>query len=223
MGSLTASLPKPMLPVAGKPLLEHVLERLIGGGIESVLLVVGYRREMIENYFRSYRIPITFAVQERIEGTARATALGRDFAADEPVLLTFGDILCSADGYRAMIDRFTSDEEAAGVLGVRHVDDPWQGAAVYEENGIVRRIIEKPPKGTSTTSWNSAGLYVFDSELFDYLDKVQLSSRGEYELTSAIGDMLADGRRLLLHPVTGQWRDVGRPEDLEEVERWLQL
>lgn len=221
MGSLTASLPKPMLPVAGKPLLEHVLDRLIEGGIESVLLVVGYRRELIENHFASYRIPIKFAVQERIEGTARATALGREFAAGEPVLLTFGDILCSSDDYRAMIDRFASDERAAGVLGVRQVEDPWQGAAVYEENGIVRRIIEKPPRGTSTTNWNSAGLYVFDRELFDYLDKVQLSSRGEYELTSAIDNMLTDGRRLLLHPVTGQWRDVGRPEDLQEVEQWL--
>ena len=219
MGSLTADIPKPMLQVAGKPLLEHILDGLREAGIERVCLVVGYRREMIQEHFAGYPLKIEYRVQEKLEGTARAVGLGRDFAGDEPCLVTFGDIVCEPEDYRGMMNRFASG--AAGVLGAKWVDDPFQGAAIYEQDGVVTRIREKPPKGTSTTHWNSAGLYVFAPEFFGFNDRVGISPRGEYELTSAVEDMIAAGRRLLLYGIRGDWRDVGRPEDLPAVETWL--
>jgi NDP-sugar pyrophosphorylase family protein len=219
MGALTADLPKPMLLAAGKPLLEHILDALREAGIDQVCLVVGYRREMIQEHFAAYPMKIEYRVQEKLEGTARAVALGRDFAGSEPAIVTFGDIVCEARDYQGMIERFRSG--AAGVLGAKWVADPWQGAAIYEQDGVVTRVQEKPPKGTSTTHWNSAGLYVFAPEFFDFNDRVPLSSRGEYELTSAVEDMIGAGRRLLLYGIRGDWRDVGRPEDLPAVEAWL--
>jgi NDP-sugar pyrophosphorylase family protein len=219
MGSLTAEIPKPMLSVAGKPLLEHILDALRDAGIDQVCLVVGYRRETIETHFAGYPMKIQYRVQERLEGTARAVGLGRDFAGTEPALVTFGDIVCEPGDYRGMIERFASG--AAGVLGAKWVEDPWQGAAIYEQDGVVTRIQEKPPKGTSTTHWNSAGLYVFGPEFFVFNDRVPLSPRGEYELTSGIEEMIRAGRRLLLYGIRGDWRDVGRPEDLPAVETWL--
>lgn len=219
MGSLTAEVPKPMLEAAGKPLLEHILEGLREAGVARVCLIVGYRREMIQEYFAAYPMPIEYRVQEKLEGTARAVGLGRDFAGEEPCLVTFGDIVCEPEDYRGLLARF--DEGASGVLGAKWVDDPWQGAAIYERDGVVTHVIEKPPRGTSTTRWNSAGLYVFAPEFFDFNDRVQLSTRGEYELTSAVDDMLRAGKRLLLYGIRGDWRDVGRPEDLPAVEGWL--
>jgi UDP-N-acetylglucosamine diphosphorylase / glucose-1-phosphate thymidylyltransferase / UDP-N-acetylgalactosamine diphosphorylase / glucosamine-1-phosphate N-acetyltransferase / galactosamine-1-phosphate N-acetyltransferase len=219
MGPLTEDIPKPMLPVAGKPLLEHILGGLAEAGITSVLLVVGYRRDLIEKHFASWPVRIEYRVQEKLEGTARAVALGRDFAAGEPCLVTFGDIVCRPGDYRGMVDAFRPG--VAAVVGARWVDDPWQGAAVYADGGEVTRIVEKPARGTSTTNWNSAGLYVFAPEIFDYLDRVGVSSRGEYELTSAVEALIADRKRLVLYGVKGDWRDVGRPEDLPEVEKWL--
>jgi dTDP-glucose pyrophosphorylase len=103
------------------------------------------------------------------------------------------------------------------VVAVKAVDDPWQGAAVYEDHGRVQRIIEKPAKGTSTTQWNSAGFYVLRPVIFDYLARLKPSPRNEYELTSAIEAMLADGLDLRTSPVQGNWRDVGRPEDLAAI------
>ena len=78
----------------------------------------------------------------------------------------------------------------------------------------MQRIIEKPERGTSTTHWNSAGIYVFSPVVFDELDSVPLSPRGEYEATSAITQMLEAGRTLRMFALEGTWMDVGRPEDL---------
>lgn len=211
MGSLTADIPKPMLEAAGRPLLEHILDRMKDAGITRVLLVVGYRREVIQEHFAGYDLDIQYAVQEKLDGTGRAVALGREFAGSDACLVTFGDIVCESSDYRGIVARHRN---ASGVLGAKWVDDPFQGAAIYEDDGVVREIIEKPPKGTSTTHWNSAGLYVFEPEVFDYLDRLEVSPRGEYELTTAIANMIHDGRRMLLYGIEGGWRDVGRPEDL---------
>ncbi|HYO81267.1 MAG TPA: sugar phosphate nucleotidyltransferase [Bryobacteraceae bacterium] len=214
MGTLTADLPNPMLPVDGRPMLEHILERLSKAGIRRVLLVVGYRRETIIEHFAGYEaLDIEYAVQETPTGTGSAVALGREFAGSDPCLLTFGDIICEPTDYAGLVNMFA--ECSHGVLGAKHVDDPWQGAAIYEERGIIQRIVEKPARGTSSTHWNSAGLYVFAPVLFRYLDRLQMSPRGEYELTSAIADMIADGQKLRLYALEGRWRDVGRPEDLQ--------
>lgn len=219
MGDLTAEVPKPMLEAGGKPLLEHILERVAEAGIERVLLVVGYRREVIQEHFAGSGFAIDYVVQEKLEGTGRAVALGREFAGGKPCLLTFGDIVCDVEDYRGMIARL--DEEAVGVAGATWVDDPWQGAAIYETEGVVSRIVEKPAPGTSTTHWNSAGLYVFRAGLFDYLDRLELSPRGEYELTAAVAAIIGDGGRVMLYGLRGRWRDVGRPEDLPVADALL--
>jgi dTDP-glucose pyrophosphorylase len=216
MGHLTEDLPKPMLPLAGKPMIGHILDRLRAAGTRQVLIVTGYRAETIEEHLLDYPMEITFKRQQSINGTATAALLGRDFAGTDPFLLTFGDIICDPEDYDGISQRL--DRMTAAVLGVKHVDDPWQGAAVYEEQGVVNRIIEKPARGTSTTHWNSAGLYAFQPAIFEYMAAVKPSVRGEYELTTAISDLIAAGRKVLIYSVKGGWRDVGRPEDLRAAE-----
>ena len=204
-----------MLPIGDRPMLEHILERLQDAGIRRFLIVVGYQREDIENHFQDSSFDIEFCVQERVNGTGSAALLARNFVSDNPFLLTFGDILCSPAEYIRAMEALT--DTAGGVLAVKAVDDPWQGAAVYADQGRITRIIEKPPKGTSTTPWNSAGFYCFRPIVFQYLESLKPSVRNEYELTSAIDQMLADGLEIRISPVAGEWRDVGRPEDLEAV------
>ncbi len=221
MQGLTEDRPKPMIEVRGKPLLEHILDRLRKAGFGEALVVIGYRGEMIQEHFRDYPMTIAYRRQETIDGTARAALLAREFCGTDPFLLTYGDILTEPDDYAGMAEKLDADGEAAAVVAVKWAGDPWQGAAIYEEQGRVVRIIEKPPKGTSTTRWNSAGSYCFRAEIFDEFERVPLSSRGEYELTSAVEQLLAGGRRVLMHALAGGWRDVGRPSDLDEAERLL--
>ena len=217
MADHTNEMPKAMLSVHGRPMLEHVLDALARSGIEQFLLVVGYRREVIEEWFRDWRLPIEFRVQALPDGTGSAARLGREFAGPDPFVLTFGDILCRSQSYTDHARVLAENPDAAAVLGVRNVDDPWQGAAVYADGNRVTRILEKPPRGTSTTRWNSAGVYAMRPEVFPYLDRLTPSVRGEYELTSIFEMLLQEGRDVRLCPIEGHWRDVGRPEDLEAV------
>lgn len=219
MGGITEDLPKAMLEVRGRPMLEFVLEQMGESGIEEFLLVVGYRRETIESHFRGWPRPIEFCVQEVPNGTASAARLARRFAGHAPFLLTFGDILCEPAAYVRCAQVMAGHPRTMAVLGVRDVDDPWQGAAVYERGGRVTKVIEKPPRGTSTTRWNSAGLYAMQPGVFDYLDRVTPSARNEYELTSIFETMLAEDVEVRISAIEGLWRDVGRPEDLEAVNR----
>jgi dTDP-glucose pyrophosphorylase len=217
MGEITSETPKAMLPVRGKPLLEHVLDGLALAGVERFLIVVGFRREAIENHFRDWRLPVEFHVQDPINGTGAATRLARDFVGTGSFLLALGDILCDPPAYARCGRVLDEHPKTAGVLGVKAVEDPWRAAAVYAENGVITRVIEKPPKGTSTTPWSSAGMWAFRSLVFGYLDRVELSPRGEYELTSIFDVMLADGLELRISSIEGEWTDVGRPEDLAAV------
>lgn len=217
MGSLTEDLPKPMLPVQGRPMLEHVIRGLQSVGLREILLVVGYRRELVEEHFRGFD-GVRFVTQEVVEGTGRAVQLGRDFVDDDSFLLTYGDILTPAANYRGICEMLAA-RDAAAAIGVRHVDDPWQGAAVYADaGGAISRIVEKPPKGASATNWNSAGLYVFAPVIFDEIATAPKSVRGEYEITTAIEQLISHGRRVQLFDMRGYWRDVGRPEDLAAVQ-----
>lgn len=193
-------------------MLLHIFDRLAAAGVEDVKLITGYFAEAMEAAALAHGLPVSFARQEELNGTARAAWLARDWVGDEDFLLTFGDILTEPENYRGMAE---AKRDVEGVLGVRWVDDPWQGAAVYaDEAGRVERIIEKPPPGTSTTRWNSAGVYVFGPEIFREVERVPLSARGEYEFTSAIAQALEAGARMTRYALAGDWLDVGRPEDL---------
>lgn len=214
MKHLTDDLPKPMLLLRGRPILDHICERLGKAGIDRYAMVTGYRAETIEEYFTGRA---DFFRQETTNGTAKATLLAREFVGADDFLMTFGDILAESVDYAAMAHILNSDGAASAVAAVRWVDDPWQGAAVYEENGTVTRIVEKPVQGTSQTHWNSAGIYCFRASVFDELAQVTLSSRGEYELTSAVEKLVERGG-VRMHALTGVWRDIGRPEDLEAAQ-----
>ena len=214
MGSLTEDVPKPMLPLQGKPILRHQIERLEAVGIEQVLLVTGYKAEMVEGHFDRHppaTARIGYRRQPTPDGTGSAALLARDFAGADAFLLTFGDILVDEPVYRALID---SMERFDAVLAVKRVDDPHRGAAVYSDGDRVTRIVEKPPPGESETQWINAGIYGFRAAVFEALARIPLSPRGEYELTDAVSMMIADGAGFGRLPIDGFWKDVGRPEDL---------
>jgi dTDP-glucose pyrophosphorylase len=219
MGAITEEMPKPLLPVRGKPLMEHVMEQLAEAGIRRFLIVVGFQGEQIERHFAKWKLPAEFRLQEPVNGTGSAARLAKEFTGGEPFLLSFGDCLCSAAEYVRCLGILRDNPATAAVLAAKDVADPYLGAAIYEQDGCVTRIIEKPPKGSSATGWGSAGFYGFRPVIFEYLEKLTPSVRNEYEITSAFEMMLADGLELRISPVEGDWRDVGRPEDLMAVNR----
>lgn len=222
MQSLTDDCPKPMLPLAGRPMLAHQLDRFAAAGIARVCIVIGYRGQMVRDYFEAHPpsgVELEYVVQSEQNGTGSAALLARDFGTGGPFLLTFGDILVDPQVYTELFKLAPGAEQ---VLALTEVDDPYRGGAVYVEDGRVTRIVEKPPKGTSTTNFLCAGIYVFDDSVFEALEQLTLSARGEYDLTDAISDTVRAGKCVRYFVVPGFWRDVGRPEDLAPATEYIQ-
>jgi UDP-N-acetylglucosamine diphosphorylase / glucose-1-phosphate thymidylyltransferase / UDP-N-acetylgalactosamine diphosphorylase / glucosamine-1-phosphate N-acetyltransferase / galactosamine-1-phosphate N-acetyltransferase len=224
MKSLTEGVPKPMLPVAGRPLLEWVVEALREAGITRLLIVTGYRAERVEAHFgdgSSFGFAIRYRRQDLQDGTARALLLGREAVNGRPFLLAWGDILTERVNYPRILRTF-ADSGCDVLLGVNWVEDPSRGAAVdVDEHWAIRRIVEKPPPGTAGTHWHNAGIAVFRPLVFEYAERVPRSPRGEYEIPDAIAAMIADGRDVRAFPLEGFWSDVGTPEDLARAQALL--
>ncbi len=221
MQGLTEDCPKPMLPIGDRPMLAHQIERLEQAGVRDILVIVGYKAEMVRDYFAAHPpavAKLSYVVQQKQDGTGSAAMLARAFAGSDPFLMTYGDNIVSSEVYAGLL---AAAEGAEMALSVKHVDDPYQGGAVYTEGDRVTKIIEKPPKGTSTTNWNNAGIYVFGPSIFEALDRIELSPRGEYELTDAVHAIVNAGKRVAWYEIRGFWRDIGRPEDLPEAARRL--
>ena len=214
MKSLTDDCPKPMLPLDGRPMLAHLMDRFASAGVRQACVVIGYRGDMVREYFAANPprgIELHYRVQPDPDGTGSAALLARDFAAGGKFLLSLGDILVNPKVYTEL---FALADGAEMVLALTRVDDPYRGGAVYVQGGRVVKIVEKPPKGTSTTNFLSAGVYVFSDRIFDALAKLTLSPRGEYDLTDAISGAVRDGKLVRCFAVPGFWRDVGRPRDI---------
>ena len=221
MKSLTDDCPKPMLPLAGRPMLAHLMDRLAAAGIRQVCVVIGYRGEMIREYFAANPPPgieLHYAVQSEPTGTGSAALLAKEFAEGDDFLLTFGDILVDPQVYTELL---ALREGAEMVLALTYVEDPYRGGAVYVEDGRVTRIVEKPPKGASTTNFLCAGVYLFKSRVFRALENLTPSAREEYDLTDAISGAVRRRQTVRYMEVPGFWRDVGRPEDLQPASDYI--
>lgn len=225
MGALTATMPKPLLPLRGRAIIEHILAGFRSAGVEEIVIVVGYRGEQIEAALADgsrLGLRLYYRRQPRADGTARAVLLARDVVGDEPFLLSWGDIVIDFGEYAALGREFQA-RPCDLLLSLNHVDDPWRGGAVYVDDDYrVTRLIEKPEPGTSTTHWNNAGLFIHTRLVFEYAERMQPSARGEYELPQAIAAMIAAGCRVQAYPLRGYWSDLGTPEDLAQAERDFQ-
>jgi len=225
MGDLTRDLPKPMIRVLGKPVLEHVLRRMVAAGITDFVVVVKHLAEVIRNYFGDgsrLGARIQYVDQADRYGTGAAYLSAKQLVGGEPSMLTFADVITSTRTYAEAI-RVFENKGGAGVVTVNRVDDPYTGAAVViGRDGRIEQIIEKPPKGKSPSKWNSSGIFVFSPAVFDYLERLQPSWRGEYELADAQNLMIADGLSFYPSYLEGDWLDVGSPAALKLAERILQ-
>jgi NDP-sugar pyrophosphorylase family protein len=225
MGTATVSTPKPLLEVAGKPLIEHILDGLAHANLQRLVVVTGHLAGQVERRLgdgvRFGFEPIVYRRQTRLEGTARALLLAEADVGKECFLLSWGDILVEPSFYLAFVRRFEASPCAAQ-LAVNEVDDPWRGAAVYvDPEWRVEKVVEKPPPGTATTRWNNAGILALSPLVFDYARRLERSQRGEFELPQAIARMVADGLNVHAYPIGGFWSDVGTVEDLERARQFV--
>jgi len=211
MRPLTAHRPKPMLPVAGRPMLEHVLDAAVEAGASRLVLVVGYHDDDVREHFGdAYRgVPVAYAVQESQEGTAHAVKAARAHLEEAPFVVLAGDNLYDAE---TMADLYAS----APALGAFEVEDPRPYGVLDVEGERATGVVEKPADPPSNRV--NASAYAFETRALDWLDDVETSERGEYELTDVLARQIDAGA---VRAVTFErWLDVGRPWELLEANEW---
>jgi len=233
MRELTNELPKPMLKVQGKPILQHIIEGLSQNGIRDIFIVTGYRAETIEDHFENAHqlgVNIAYGRQTVQDGTGKAPELAKKFVGDDPFLLTYGDILVKPETYSQMLSRFGSGD-FSGLVTVTGSEDVTKGGLnLFDKDFCLTRLVEKPSPAQieqlkrdgwlkpGEVAWYNAGIYIFSPGVFDFTAKLQKSARGEYELTDAINAMVEAGHRIAGMAIGGRWVDVRDPEVLASLE-----
>ncbi|MDI7275571.1 MAG: sugar phosphate nucleotidyltransferase, partial [Anaerolineae bacterium] len=213
----TWSKPKPLVNVAGKPVLGHILDKLVGLDIEEIVFVTGYLGEQIEAYVSShYDFPARYVEQKELKGQAHALHLTRDHV-EGPVLIIFVDTIFETD----LGDLASAPGD--GVLYVKRVEDPRRFGVVVLDNGWVTRLIEKP----TSYEHNLAVIgvyYLRDSawlmRAIDELIRLGTPKDGEYYLADALQLMVDQGARLAARELE-VWEDCGKPDTLLHTNRYL--
>ncbi|MGZ4901585.1 MAG: bifunctional sugar-1-phosphate nucleotidylyltransferase/acetyltransferase [Halobacteriota archaeon] len=210
MRPLTYNRPKVMLPVVGKPILEHIIHSCVNAGVTRVLVVTGYHEDTIRSYFnnRALGAEIEFIRQERQLGTADAINQARD-SVHERFLVLNGDSLVSPSTLKHLIKRARAQST---VIAATKVSDPSNYGILEVSGKTVSRIIEKPKNPHSDLA--NIGIYVFDPMIFEAIDKTTRSARGEYEITDAIQLLIEWKDEVGYLRIDEPWIDVGRPWDL---------
>jgi UDP-N-acetylglucosamine diphosphorylase / glucose-1-phosphate thymidylyltransferase / UDP-N-acetylgalactosamine diphosphorylase / glucosamine-1-phosphate N-acetyltransferase / galactosamine-1-phosphate N-acetyltransferase len=219
MRELTDDLPKPMVIVHSKPVLQYIIEGLTVAGLDEILLVVGYRKEVVQDYFGDgsrHGIRIDYVEQVVQDGTGKVVELAKEFCGSAPFVLSYGDILVQPSTYPA----FAKLDDAEMILAVRRSTEISKGGAVYLNSVFeVVDLREKQQAHEVTTPWYNAGIYTFKESIFSYVSRLKRSPRGEYELTDAVRAMAFEGRKIKAVEIKGDWTDVRDPEVLAELNR----
>ena len=208
------STPKHLMPVANRPVIDWIFDSLFEAGIEDVAVVVSPLNERIFHKELGDQteqgMSLSFVVQEEPKGLAHAVACVRDFVAEEPFLLYLGDNLFET-GVVEMVHGFESGMQAA-TIALTEVPDPSRFGVARLEGQTILELIEKPADPPS--NWAVAGAYVFTPRIFEAIEHISPSKRGELEITDAIQYLIENEGSVNAHFVKGWWKDVGQPQDL---------
>jgi UDP-N-acetylglucosamine diphosphorylase/glucosamine-1-phosphate N-acetyltransferase len=201
---LTLTRSKVMIPVANKPLLEHVINAVAQNGIKDIILVVGYQKERIMDYFGDgieFRVNISYVFQDAQLGTAHAVKQVRELV-DGDFLVLNGDNLINAG---TIADLLAGREGSVTLLAVEQ-EQTFGYGVVISDNSRVKQILEKPKEVVSHLV--NAGIYVFSTEIFDEIDRTSLSETGEYAITDTIQQMITDGKIVSVVKSKSMWIDA---------------
>jgi glucose-1-phosphate thymidylyltransferase len=210
--------PKPMMRVAGKPVMSYVLDELRNlGGIDQIIYITGHLKEKVEDFARkSLDVPSVFIEQKIQDGTAGAIALAREYV-DQPVLIIFVDTIFDADL------SVVNTTDADGIIWVKEVEDYQRfGVVVTDKDGNMTQIVEKPSTPISRRA--NIGLYYIKNWklLFEGIDHVLASpqNKGEYYLTDAFQYMIDKGAKIKVIDVEG-WYDAGKIDTMLETNQTM--
>jgi dTDP-glucose pyrophosphorylase len=212
LSPLTDSVPKPMLLLGGKPIIEHNIDRLISYGIQKIYISVKYLGEQIEEYFgdgSSKGISIEYIWEDKPLGTAGALSLVEKYDSSH-VLLMNSDLFTNVNFEDLFLTLIESDAEMAVASTEYKVDIPY---AVFETNGdYVKNFREKP----SYIYQSNAGIYILKRELIKEIPKNKF-----FDITDLMERIVNEKRKLIFNPILGYWIDIGKPVDYDYAQNFI--
>jgi len=210
---VTLTMPKPLVPVANKRLIQYAIERAKRAGITEIGIVVHTMESPIVSTYgdgESLGVKLSYIVQTEQLGLAHACKMAQDFVAGDDFAMILGDNIFQDDMEELLRGFSASDAEATIVLG--EVPDPERFGVAVTEGDRITYMVEKDPNPPSNLA--IAGLYCFRPTIFDVIDRIQPSARGEYEITDAIYELIKDGKKVAPYAVKGWWIDAGKPDPI---------
>ena len=214
---LTYTRAKQLIPVANKPVLVRVIEAIRDAGVREIGMVVGHTGPEIQAALGDgsrWDVSLSYIRQASPDGLAHAVKIARDFLADDTFVMFLGDNVI--EGGISQLIRDFADNEWNSQIVLKEVENASAyGVAELRPDGSIKRLIEKPEVPPSNLAL--VGIYMFDHNVFDAVDAIRPSARGEYEITDAIQWLIDHGHTVFPHIHRGWWIDTGKPTDMLEA------
>ncbi len=207
---LTLEKPKVMVEIRGKPVVQYILEG-VSQYVDEFVLIVGYKKEAIINYFgHNFKgKPIIYVEQKEYNGTASALLCAEKYVPSK-FFMIYGDLFFNQNIYKKMLS-----QDSDGVIVAKEVPNPWDYGVLNVKDNYLLSIMEKVPNPPSNLI--NAGIYLFPPQIFNACKRVNLSKRGEYELTDAVNLLINWGMKFKVITID-KWIDIGTPERLKQAE-----
>lgn len=226
---LSSDKSKHLINVQNRPFLAYLMDNLVSAGYTDIILVVGFKKELMEDFKQEFlknspkagEIKIEIVDQHEIlgpkevkYGTACPVECVKDVVGKESFMYVYGDNLFSVPDLKSM----NIDDEFCYIAGLKQEHPEKYGVLIEDGDDFLEEIIEKPKKFVGDLI--NAGLYKFTSEVFEKISKIEKSPRGEYEITDVIS-LLAKEKRVKIKKIKDYWHDFGNPEDVEKLNEFI--
>jgi glucose-1-phosphate thymidylyltransferase len=215
---ITHTSAKQLVPVANKPILFYAIEAIRDAGITDIGIIVGHTAEEIKAAVgdgSKWGVHVTYIPQDAPRGLAHAVKIAQPFLKDDRFVMFLGDNLIR-EGITEVVRRFESESANAHIM-LTKVKNPQEFGVAELEGDRVARLVEKPKEPKSDLAL--VGVYLFDSTIFEAVNAIEPSARGELEITDAIQYLIEKGYVVHWHQVAGWWKDTGKLDDLLEANR----
>ena len=217
---ITLAIPKELLMVGDKAVIEYVIEAMKHVGITDITIVVGWRKHAILDYLGSGQrtgVKLSYVVQDKRDGLAKAVLAGQHIVEDNPFLVVLGDNFFYPTSFLQDIIEFHTKKDADATVGVAQVKDPSRHGIVQVEGDTVSDLVEKPRPEKAPSNLGCMGVYVFEPVIFKAIRKTKPGVKNEYQLTDSIKILVNEGYKVFCKKIAGRHIDVGTIEDLKKA------
>lgn len=222
---ITLAIPKELLMVGDKAIIEYVIDAMKQVGIKEITIVVGWRKHAILDYLGSGErlgVKLTYVVQDKRDGLAKAVSAGKHINHDEPFLVVLGDNFFYPKTFLKDILSFHEKNKADATIGVAMVEDTTRHGIIKpgEDNRIID-LVEKPKPSDAPSKLGCIGIYIFNPTIFEAIKKTKPGFNNEYQLTDAIKILVQEKHKVYYREIKGKHIDIGTIDDLKYANTFL--